>query len=215
LLGSNAFADLLDQMPHRVRKLDRRRILREPGSPPDEVILAKAGILSMFQAHGAGRQTVALRYAGEAILPGSDSARYGVQAIVPSEVILAEAGAFCQLVDGSSEMRRLLIRQMQRNEAICYEWLVNCGRRDAIARVAHFLCETAFRLGGGTKARMVNPFTQQQMGEITGQTSVNVNRVLAELERQNLITRKGREIEFRDWSELCRIASFRPDYLRA
>jgi len=62
---------------------------------------------------------------------------------------------------------------------------------------------------------MVKPFTQQQMGEITGQTSVNVNRVLAELERQNLITRKGREIEFRDWSELCRIASFRPDYLRA
>ena len=31
---------------------------------------------------------------------------------------------------------------------------------------------------------MTNPFTQQQIADITGQTSVNVNRVFADLERQ-------------------------------
>ena len=31
-------------------------------------------------------------------------------------------------------------------EAIGYEWLVNCGRRDSTARVAHLLCETAERM---------------------------------------------------------------------
>jgi DNA-binding MarR family transcriptional regulator len=60
---------------------------------------------------------------------------------------------------------------------------------------------------------MTNPFTQQQIADITGQTSVNVNRVLADLERQGLIRRKGREIDFPDWSEMRRVASFQPEYL--
>ena len=38
---------------------------------------------------------------------------------------------------------------------------------------------------------MTNPFTQQQIADITGQTSVNVNRVFADLERQGLITPQG------------------------
>jgi CRP-like cAMP-binding protein len=60
---------------------------------------------------------------------------------------------------------------------------------------------------------MVNPFTQQQIADITGQTSVNVNRVLADMERQGLIKRRGREIEFVDWPEMRRVASFQPAYL--
>jgi DNA-binding MarR family transcriptional regulator len=60
---------------------------------------------------------------------------------------------------------------------------------------------------------MMNPFTQQQIADITGQTSVNVNRVLADMERQGLIRRSGREIEFRDWAEIRRVASFQPSYL--
>jgi hypothetical protein len=42
---------------------------------------------------------------------------------------------------------------------------------------------------------------------------VNVNRVLADMERQGLIRRKGREIQFTDWTEIRRVASFQPEYL--
>ena len=55
--------------------------------------------------------------------------------------------------------------------------------------------------------------SQQQIADITGQTSVNVNRVLADMERSGLIRRQGREIEFTDWSEMRRVASFQPEYL--
>jgi CRP-like cAMP-binding protein len=62
-------------------------------------------------------------------------------------------------------------------------------------------------------SKMVNPFTQQQIADITGQTSVNVNRVFADMERQGLIKRTGREIQFTDWAEIRRVASFQPAYL--
>jgi CRP-like cAMP-binding protein len=207
-------ADLLDKMPHRVIQIDSRRAFREVGAPRDEVMFVRSGILSKFKSDASGRrQIVALRFAGEGILPRNGPAQYGVQAIVRSEIMVGKASDFDPIVDAHPDMQRFFWRLVQRNEAIGYEWLVNCGRRDSVARVAHLLCETAVRLHVPGGESMVNPFTQQQIADITGQTSVNVNRVFADMERQGLIRRQGREIEFMDWSEMRRVASFQPAYL--
>jgi len=206
-------ADLLADMPHRVVQVEPRRPFREQGVRRDEVMFVRSGILSKFKTDSSGRrQIVALRFAGEGILPRDGIAEYGIQAIVRSEVMVGRAEDFDPIVVAYPEMQRFFWRLIQRNEAIGYEWLVNCGRRDSTARVAHLLCETAVRMNV-KEAHMMNPFTQQQIADITGQTSVNVNRVLADMERQGLIRRKGREIEFSDWTEMRRVASFQPDYL--
>jgi CRP-like cAMP-binding protein len=176
-------------------------------------MFVRSGILSKFKTDASGRrQIVALRFPGEVILPHEGAAHYGIQAIVRSELFMAKAKDFDPIIEDNPELQRFFWRLLQRNEAIGYEWLVNCGRRDSTARVAHLLCETAARMHS-SNGRLVNPFTQQQIADITGQTSVNVNRVLADLERQGLIRRKGRDIEFSDWSEMRRVASFQPSYL--
>ena len=206
---------LLDDLPHKTVSVDPRRPFREPGVPRDEVIFVRSGILCKYKSDGSGRrQIVALRFQGEGILPNEGLADYGIQAIVRSEIIVGKAADLDRIIDAHPELCRFFWRLIQRNEAISYEWLVNCGRRDSTARVAHLLCETATRSGiEGENGRLSNPFTQQQIADITGQTSVNVNRVFADLERQGLIERKGREIRFRDWAEMRRIASFQPNYL--
>ena len=208
-------ADLLDNMPHRTVYVDARRPFREPGAPRDEVMFVRSGILSKFKSDASGRrQIVALRFPGEGILPVDGAAQYGIQAIVRSEVLVGRAKDFNPIVEANPELQRFFWRLLQRDESIGYEWLVNCGRRDSTARVAHLLCETAVRMHV-MNGHMVNPFTQQQIADITGQTSVNVNRVLADMERQGLIKRKGREIEFADWDEMRRVASFQPAYLES
>src|SRR5437868_14512232 len=206
-------ATLLAEMPHRIIQVDPRRPFREPGAARDEVMFVRSGILSKFKSDNSGRrQIVALRFPGEGILPREGRAEYGIQAIVRSEVMVGKVEDFNKIVDAHPAMQRFFWRLIQRNEAIGYEWLVNCGRRDSTARVAHLLCETAVRMHADDH-HMTNPFTQQQIADITGQTSVNVNRVLADMERQGLIRRKGREIEFTDVGEMRRVASFQPNYL--
>jgi CRP-like cAMP-binding protein len=209
------FADLLEKMPQMTVQVDPRRPFREEGAPRDEVMFVRSGILAKFKSDGSSRrQIVALRFPGEGILPSEGAASYGIQAIVRSEVMVGTAADFNAVVDKHPELQHFFWHLLQRDEAIGYEWLVNCGRRDSTARVAHLLCETAMRSGVDVeRAMMVNPFTQQQIADMTGQTSVNVNRVFADLERQGLIGRSGREIEFRDWRELRRIASFQSGYL--
>ncbi len=206
-------ADILSRIPHKVLQVEPRRPFRELGVLRNEVMFVRSGILSKFKTDNSGRrQIVALRFPGEGILPRDGTADYGIQAIVRTEVMVGKAEDFDPIVDASPQMQRFFRRLIQRNEAIGYEWLVNCGRRDSTARVAHLLCETAVRMHVSNGA-MMNPFTQQQIAEITGQTSVNVNRVLADMERQGLIRRKGREIQFMDWDDMRRVASFQPGYL--
>jgi CRP-like cAMP-binding protein len=206
-------ADLLADMPHRTIQVDPRRPFREPGAQRNEVMFVRSGILAKYKTDSTGRrQIVALRFAGEGILPREGTAEYGIQAITRSEVMIGRAEDFDPILLAYTELQRFFWRLIQRNEAIGYEWLVNCGRRDSTARVAHLLCETAARMHVDS-SHMTNPFTQQQIADITGQTSVNVNRVLADMERQGLIKRSGREIEFSDWAEMRRVASFQPNYL--
>lgn len=207
--------DLLEDMPHRTVIVEPRRPFREPGVDRDEVMFVRSGLLCKYKSDGGGRrQIVALRFAGDGILPREGSAEYGIQAIVRSEVLVAKAEDFDPIVEANPEMQRFFWKLIQRHASIGYEWLVNCGRRDSTARVAHLLCETAERSGvDASRDTLVNPFTQQQIADITGQTSVNVNRVFADLERQGLIRREGRNVSFQDWDELRRVASFQPGYL--
>src|SRR5215208_683014 len=206
-------ADLLADMPHRTVQIDPRRPFREPGTERNEVMFVRSGILAKYKTDSTGRrQIVALRFAGEGILPREGRAEYGIQAITRSEVMIGKAEDFDPILLAHAELQRFFWRLVQRNEAIGYEWLVNCGRRDSTARVAHLLCETAARMHVDS-SRMTNPFTQQQIADITGQTSVNVNRVFADMERQGLIRRTGREIQFTDWTEMRRVGSFQPAYL--
>lgn len=208
-------ADVLAEMPQRRVQLDPRRPFREPGAARDEVMFVATGLVSKYKADASGRrQIVALRFPGEGILPREGSAAYGIQAIVKSEVLVGRAEDFDPILDAHPELARFFWKLIQRNESIGYEWLVNCGRRDSTARVAHLLAETATRYGiDPAKQPLPNPFTQQQIADITGQTSVNVNRVFADLERQGLIKRQGRDIYFQDWNEMLRVASFQPGYL--
>lgn len=206
-------ADLLDQMPQRLVKLDPRQPFRPEGSSGNEVMFVRSGILSKFRSDGnGGRQIIALRFAGEGILPRRGSLSYGIQPIVRSEVLVGEAADFQRIVDDHPEMQKFFLRLVERNETICYEWLLNAGRRDCHGRVAHLLCETAIRMGADS-GRMNLPFTQKQIADITGQTSVHVNRVLMDLERDGLFNRRGREIIISDWDALCRAGNFDPAYL--
>jgi len=208
-------AKLFADMPSRSVTVEPRRPFREPGAASDEAIFVRSGIISKYKSDGSGRrQIVALRFPGDGILPLDAKADYGIQAIVRSELSIVRAEHFDEIVSAHPDLLRFVLKANQRHTSIGYEWLVNCGRRDSTARVAHLLCETVERSGIDATRGMVNPFTQQQIAEITGQTSVNVNRVFADLERQGLIRREGRRILFQDWSELRRFASFQPAYLQ-
>jgi CRP-like cAMP-binding protein len=111
---------------------------------------------------------------------------------------------------------RAIIQLTLVEASILREWVVNVGRRDARARIAHVLCEFAVRLesrGLLTDHGFELPMTQEQLADATGLTSVHVNRVLKALEADGLINRRRRHIHFDQWRALQDAGDFSRRYL--
>jgi CRP-like cAMP-binding protein len=100
--------------------------------------------------------------------------------------------------------------------AIHREKILSVGRRSAIGRIAHILCELFVRLEivgltAGKSYRL--PLTQTDLADVTGLTSVHVNRMLKKLRDEELATFRSGEVRIHDFERLQRVAEFSPAYL--
>jgi CRP-like cAMP-binding protein len=104
------------------------------------------------------------------------------------------------------------------DEAISREWLASMGQRSAGPQLAHLICELYFRLQMIDLAAADSfsfPFTQEELGDALGLSSVHVNRVLHQLREDGLISLQGRLLTILDLPRLERFAGFNRDYLRS
>ncbi|QQO24590.1 winged helix-turn-helix domain-containing protein [Bradyrhizobium diazoefficiens] len=101
---------------------------------------------------------------------------------------------------------------------ILREWICNAAARDALASIAHLICEVAARLeavGLVSDGSFHLPLTQQDLANASGFSVVHVNRTLQELRKRHLVRWENRTVTVLDFEELKRIAEFDPDYLFA
>ena len=99
---------------------------------------------------------------------------------------------------------------------ICREWMVNVTQRQADSRMAHLFCEMMLRLETVGLARDKTcplAIKQGDLSEMTGLSTVHVNRTLQALREQGLITFAKGELTIHDWDALVDLGDFRPDYL--
>jgi len=96
------------------------------------------------------------------------------------------------------------------------EHLVGIGRRDANARMAHFLLELGSRLAlvdMGSKKGYDCPLTQYHLADVLGLSAVHVNRVLRQLRENGLLTFRDGHVTFQNYDGLVDLAEFDPAYL--
>ena len=100
--------------------------------------------------------------------------------------------------------------------AIHREWELSLGRRTAISRLAHLLCELQVRLavvGLADDTGYALRLTQQDLAECLGLTVVHINRVLRELREQGHVEVRGGRVQLMDLAGLREVAEFDPTYL--
>ena len=145
-----------------------------------------------------------------------EEADHNVQTLTRGDAALIPRSAIHQLALERPAVMHAIVVSISVEASIFREWVLNVGRRDARARVAHLLCEFAIRLdaqGLTGSDGYVLPMTQEQIGDATGLTSVHVNRMLKGLETDGLVKRNGRLVSFPDWQGLRDIAGFGERYL--
>lgn len=121
-----------------------------------------------------------------------------------------------RVTESHPHLGRMLWFSTLLDAAIHREWILSMGRRTALARIAHILCELYVRMdvvGLASDLRFPLPVTQTDLADATGLTAVHVNRMLKRLRDEELLTFRGGEVTIHDWDRLQHAAEFDPAYL--
>ena len=207
-------------LSHNVRKLAASAHIVRDGDAPDFCTLLLSGFAYRYKLTGeGGRQIISLHCAGEFLdLQNSflGLADHSVQMLTEGELALMPIGVLQELALTRPAIGRALWIDTLIDASIFREWVVNVGRRDSRARVAHLLCEFSLRLeaaGLASNHQYELPMTQEQLADAVGLTSVHVNRVLKQLGEEGLIERDRRSIVIVDWKRMREAGDFNERYL--
>ena len=212
--------DALLALPHAFKKLAPGAHVVRDGDPAEHCCLLLTGFAYRYKITGeGGRQIISFHIASEFVdLQNSllGIADHSVQMLTEAEVALIPSGALQELALARPALARALWIDTLIDASIFREWVVNVGRRDSRARVAHLLCEFSLRLeaaGLASNHHYELPMTQEQLADAVGLTSVHVNRVLKQLAEEGLIRRDRRSITIEDWRRMRAVGDFNERYL--
>ena len=208
-------------LPGRAETIAPNRDFVGMGEVIEHSCLIVAGLAGRFgQTRDGQRQITALHMAGDmadlhsAVLPKAASALQSIGEVRILRVPHAELKALSWADPAIAEA---FWRDCTVDSAVLSQWAVVNARLSALARLAHLLCELACRRAVATSSDAEIaydlPMTQQHLADVTGLTSVHVNRMLRQLREMGLADVGGRRATILDWPGLCRTGEFDATYL--
>ncbi|MBN8843170.1 MAG: Crp/Fnr family transcriptional regulator [Sphingomonadales bacterium] len=219
-LLSDEDQDAIAALPHSYRHLEPNEYILREGDRSDTCPILWSGFAYRQKAtEEGGRQIVALKIPGDPMDFQSMYVRttdHNLQALTAVDLIVFALSDFERLIHTRPAIARAVIVDILIEASIGREWLLNMGRRNALARLAHLLCELHYRLldtrTDGLDVSDV-PMTQEQLADLLGLTPVHINRTLKELERRGAIARNGRRVRIGNLAQLRALADFTDTYL--
>lgn len=189
-------------------------------TPLSHSTLLVEGLMARYKDLADGqRQILELHVAGDFVdLHGFllKQIDHHLGSMTPVKVALVPHEALRRITETHPHLTRMLWFSTLLDAAIHREKILSVGRRSALSRVAHILCELFVRLKLVGLAREDGynlPLTQSDLADATGLTSVHVNRMLKKLRDEGLLTFRGGAVTIGDWERLVRVAEFDPAFL--
>jgi CRP-like cAMP-binding protein len=209
-----------ESLPMQVMDIRTDQDVVREGDRPTRSCLLVEGFACMYKMSEKGkRQIMAFYVAGD--IPDLQSLHLTVMdaslsTITPCKMGFIQHEALRAMCDQYPRIARALWRETLIDAAIFREWVMNVGRREAYARMAHVLCELVTRsraVGLAQDDTYEIPMTQNEFADALGISTVHVNRTLQEMRADGLILLKGSKLTIPDWDKLTEAGEFDPTYL--
>ena len=213
--------DALGQLPMMVREFKADQdIVREQDRPSQCFTILQGFTFRYKVMEGGKRQIFAFHIPGDT--PDMQSLHLSVMdhtiaTLVPCKVGFIPHDVVRALIRAHPRIGDVFWRDTLIDAAVFREWMAGIGRRSAYARIAHLFCEMFVRLKviGLTNGQSCElPFTQAELGDALGLSTVHVNRSLQEMRGDGLISsRTNSTLTILDWEGLKKAGEFDPTYL--
>lgn len=217
---SQAEREALAGLPMQVDEYELRRDVVVERDRLTRCFTVLDGIAAAYKTtNGGGRQVTAYYVPGD--VPDFQSLQlealdFSIAAVTTLRIGTVSHNAIRGMLGAHPRLADVLWRTMLIEGSLAREWILNNGRREAFARLAHLFCELMTRLEtvGLAHGRACDlRLTQSELADALGITPVHVNRVLKELRDKGLITLGDGRLVIHDWDALAEAADFDPAYL--
>ena len=212
---------LLDIACKHVQPFPARHDLIREGDKPGPVFVFLEGWGCRYKLlPEGGRQITAFLMPGDfcdmhvAVLDEMD---HNISTLTAARVAQIPRDEMERLISARPSLTHAFWRTQLVDESVLRAWIVSMGRRNAIERVAHLLCELYVRaaniglIDGNGEFEL--PLTQVVLADALGLTPVHVNRVLRQLKADKAVNLKRGKLVIADTPRLARIAGFDDNYL--
>lgn len=213
-------AQVLRDSVERVEQAPVGRVLVRAGQPLTHSILIVDGVVARYKDLSDGqRQITEVHVAGDFVdLHGFllKHLDHNISALTAVRLAYVPHIELKRITEREPHLGRMLWLSTLIDAAVQRERILSIGRRSAVGRIAHLLCELHVRLEAiaHVKDRSFRlPITQIDIADATGLTAVHVNRMLRELRSEGIVTFRGGTVDIHDWARLQQVAEFTPDYL--
>jgi CRP-like cAMP-binding protein len=214
--------EAIRSLPFWTETVAAEHLFVREGDEATDCCILLAGYACRYKlTSGGGRQIVSFHMPGDILdlqhllLSRAD---HNLVSITGATVATVPAAEIKRVAQERPAISEALWRDTLIDASIFREWVLNVGRRDPRARIAHMLCEFTARhvaAGLGPAENFVLPMDHAHIADATGLSPVHVNRILHDLGRDGVVVRNGREVTILDWRRLRQIADFDPAYLHA
>lgn len=203
-----------------IRDYPAGRVLVRHGTLLTESTLLIDGFICRYKDLANGqRQIQELHIAGDFVdLHGFLLKRldHNIAALTSVRIGLVPHAELKKITEHHPHLARMLWFSTLLDAAIQRETILSVGRRSALARVGHLLCELTARLevvGLADRTGFDLPLTQSDLADATGLTAVHVNRMLKQLRGQEIVTVRQGRVVIHDWDRLVEESEFSTEYL--
>lgn len=203
-----------------IREIPAGKVVVKAGAALSECTLLFDGFICRYKDLADGqRQIMELHVAGDFVDLHSfllKRLEHNVGSMTAVRVAIVPHERVRRITETEPHLARLLWFSTLLDAAIHREKILSVGRRSAVARIAHLLCELFVRLeivGLTSGNSYALPLTQTDLADAGGLTSVHVNRMLKKLRDDELATFRGGQVTIHDLERLQRVAEFDPAYL--
>jgi CRP-like cAMP-binding protein len=211
---------ILELPAHRVN-VDVRRDFVAVGDKVDHACLIVEGLVARFaQTRDGNRSIVAFHIPGDMADLHSVVAphvTWALHALAPSVIVRVPHAGLIDLAERHPDIAIAFWRDCVADANILAQWTVNIARKDAVARVAHLMCEMSLRyqaVGLAGPQSFPFPITQGNLADAVGLTPVHLNRVLRRLKEDGAAAKEPAGMSILGFARLAALGEFDEAYLQ-
>ena len=218
---SNGDVGVLNALCQREERYPAGANIAVEGEAPRSAFVVTRGIACRYRLMQDGRRQILT-----ILIPGDffdlhgfllKATDHSVATIGPTRIAAIDREAVMDIVLNHPRIGAALWWSAMQEDAMLRERIVALGRRSARGRLAYFLCEIVWRqraIGMAEDHAIRLPFTQTDLADTLGLTSVHINRVLQGFRRDKLITLEHRRLTLRNVEKLEAISGLTSRYLQ-